>query len=455
MQSIFVIFVVIIAFSVLAGVVATKRQKETTQNNSHEAFFLGGRSISWPLLFMTLLGTQVGGGFILGTSDSCYELGLMGAMYSLGLSFGMLILGFGVASRLRKLEINTMSDIFEKKYGSVVLKQLSGIFSILSMGGILMALAIGLRKFLLSMSITEDWLFLAAWLGVIAYTTHGGFLAVVWTDCVQATGMLITLAISFLWIVVPNIDRVVETALTLPLSWSNIPFSALIIPTLFMLIEQDMAQRAFSAKTAKDATKACLLTALALFFLTLIPTAFGLLARNASITPDGRSVFILVSKALAPEWIFLAASSAVLLAILSTASSVLLAVSSNAIQDIHGLSSVSPKKMTFWIGVTAGLLSYIGQDIISWMVASYEVSVYTLFIPIMVGVFTSKKQCSERSALFSIVCGGVAFVSTPLWSPFFQSDLMKVIIPLATSFCGYGFSEIAFNSQKKKAEASV
>ncbi|MGR3952337.1 MAG: hypothetical protein QRY74_05530 [Chlamydia sp.] len=447
MQNLIAIFIILILFSLAAGILASKKDK----NGSHpESFFLGGRSLRWPLLFMTLLGTQVGGGFILGASDACYKLGIMGSMYNIGLSIGMLLLGLGIASRLRRMQINTISDIFETRYQSPKLKYLSGIFSILSMGGILIALAIGLRKFLFSMGIENQWMFLVAWLSVIGYTTHGGFLAVVWTDCVQAIGMCLMLLISFLWIIAPRMESIFITGISSSIQFNEIPFSALIIPILFMLIEQDMAQRAFSAKTEKDATKACLITALALLLLTCIPASFGLLARNIGIQSDGGSIFIQVAKQCAPEWVFLASAAAVLLAILSTASSVLLAVSSNAVQDIKPLSTTSPKKMTFWIGILAAIVSYAGTDIISWIVISYEVSVYTLFIPLMIGLYTpAGKICSERSAFFSVVSGGIAFLTLPLWSSLFQSQLPHVLIPLTASALGYSVSDALSKSQKQ------
>ncbi len=438
MQSLLVIFIVILAFSCLAGAIASKRA-----GSSSSDFFLAGRSISWPLLVMTLVGTQVGGGFILGTADATFQSGIIGASYSLGLSIGMLLLGLGIASRLRKLEVNTVSDIFEKIYQAPYLKQWAGVLSIISLGGILMALAISLRKFLLSLSITEDWMFLAAWISVIAYTTHGGFLAVVWTDCVQAIGMIATLLLSFVWIVIPYASEAwsgfTATSQNFSQDFDIAYLVPLVIPMLFMLIEQDMAQRAFSAKTPKDASFSCIVSAVCLFVLAIIPTAFGLVARQMNLDPQGGSVFIVLAKTLAPSWVFIAASSAVLLAILSTASSILLAVSSNAVQDIRRLSHLSPKSMTLFTGIIAGAFSYLGNDIISWMVASYEISVHTLFVPIIGALFLPKKYLTEKAALYAILFGAIGSCIT------FASYLQgwaAIALPLLLSLAGFGLGSL-------------
>ena len=131
-------FFIVLAVSIFASIKASKKEKD---------FFLAGRSIRWPMLLGTLLGTQLGGGFILGNTDAAREVGFSGCFYGIGLAIGLVILGLSYGRRLRRLEVSTLSELLERKYQSPALQKVSGILSVLSLGGISMCQAIGLKKF--------------------------------------------------------------------------------------------------------------------------------------------------------------------------------------------------------------------------------------------------------------------------------------------------------------------
>lgn len=382
-------FIIVLVISIGASLFASTKEKD---------FFLAGRTIRWPLLLGTFVGTQVGGGFILGNTDASWSLGLTGSMYGIGLALGMLCLGLGYAARLRTIGVGTLPELLEKKYGSPMLKKAAALLSVISLAGILMCQAIGLKKFLCSMGFVGDWTYLISWGAVVFYTTMGGLLAVVWTDLIQAVIMIGMLAITFFCTLLPQWPTISTQMSSMGCALDGNVLASLVIPFCFIFVGQDMAQRCFAAYTPRDATKGCIYTAVVLMVLSLIPMLCGILGRAMGLSPENGAVFIQVMNRVANPFVFVMAASAVLLAIISTASAILLALSSNVAQDLM-LSDRSGRLVTLVLGVGALLGPYLGSDIITWMVGSYEVSVGALFIPLLWAVFTKKEVLPKEAAI--------------------------------------------------------
>lgn len=415
-------FFIVLLISLGASFIAAKKPGD---------FFLAGRSLRWPVLLGTFIGTQVGGGFILGNTDAAWKLGWVGSMYGWGLALGMLGLGLGVGSRLRNLNIKTLSELLEKRYESSSLKTIAGVLSIFSLGGILMCQAIGLKKFLSSMNIGNDWIYLLSWGAVVIYTTYGGLLAVVWTDAIQAIIMISLLLITFIYALLPQWSIITSQTIAMGTPLNGAVISSLIIPFCFIFIEQDMAQRCFAAKTPRDASKACIFTAIILILLNIIPTACGILGKNMGLSSENGAIFIQVIKQVSNPFVVTMATSSVLLAIISTASAILLAVSSNVVQDMK-LREQRSRLITPLVGLLALLGPYFSDDIIGCMVESYEILVGALFIPIMAAIFTKKKSLPKEAAWGSAILGsiGVLIVQT-------TANPCAVAIPFILSIIGY------------------
>jgi SSS family solute:Na+ symporter len=431
-------FIIVLIVSIGASLVASKKEGD---------FFLANRSIRWPLLLGTFVGTQVGGGFILGNTEASWKLGLFGSLYGVGLALGMLGLGLGYGARLRALGVETLPKLLEKRYESPLLKKATALLSIFSLGGILMCQAIGLKKFLCSMSFSSEWIYLLSWGVVVFYTTCGGLLAVVWTDVIQAVVMVVMLAITFSSALIPQWPVISTQMASMGYTFDGSVLASLIIPLCFIFVEQDMAQRCFAAKTPKDATKGCLATAVVLLILSAIPTLCGILGKAMNLSPDDGAIFMQVMKKVSNPFVFVMASSSVLLAIISTASAILLALSSNAAQDMM-LSQKNGRFITLLLGAGALLGPYLGNDIIGWMVGSYEISVGALFIPIMYAVFTKRETLPKQAAWGSALLGTLGTIIAQQCS----TSLMGVLIPFVLSAIGFG---IGWKVGKKAQPAEI
>ena len=153
---------------------------------------------------------------------------------------------------------------------------------------------------------------------------------------------------------------------------------------------------------------------------------------------DG-AIFMQVMKQLANPWVCIMAASAVLLAIISTASALLLALSSNVVQDT-GFSSVNGRGITLALGLGAIFGPYIGSDIITWMVGSYEISVGALLIPILYAVYTKRKTLPNIAAWWAIALGSLGTGIS--WA--FPGYTWIVFLPFGLSFIGFFYGELEY-----------
>jgi len=414
-------FFIVLLVSVFASVIASKRGTD---------FYLADRSLKWPMLFGTLIGTQLGGGFILGNADSSWRLGIWGCVYGFGIAIGLMFMGLSYGRRLCSSNMGTLPELLERKYEAPLLRRVAGVLSIFSLSGILMCLAIGCKKYLLSLGFSSEWFFFACWGVVIFYTTYGGLLAVVWTDLFQAVVMIAMLGAVFCSLFLPNWTKIVLQARSLPTGFSPDVLISLVIPMGFVFVEQDMAQRCFAAKSPKDVTISCLLTALFLVLVSVVPFSAGLLGRTMGASPDEGSVFIQVLQSSFSPLLFVVGSTAVLLAIISTASSVLLALSSNIAKDI---TRANGRLITGVLGLLSLLGPYFGDDIISWMVSSYEISVVTLLVPLVMAVYSTRNNLPQEAAWGSILCGAIASAITRG----VELEYMRIIVLFGSSIFGF------------------
>jgi SSS family solute:Na+ symporter len=435
---------IVLVISIATSFFASKRESD---------FFLASRSIRWPMLIGTFIGLHVGGGFILGNADAAWNEGIVGSMYGLGLAFGMLFLGLGCSARLRSLEVATLPELLAQRFGSPLLKRAAGLLAVACLGGILIAQALGIWKFLLSLGFSNPLIFVATWGSVVLYTAFGGLLAVVWTDTIQAVVMVVMLLVTLCCALLPHWSEISTQAISMGVQWSGVSAASLIFPLCYIFVTQDIAQRCFAAHSPSDARKGCLGTAAALALLTVIPTACGILGKALHVTPEDGSVFMQVVQKLSHPIVFVMAASAVLLAIVSTTSAVLLALGSNVAHDIT-TAGTKGRLITSAIGICAMAGPWIGGDIISWIVTCNELAVGAVFLPVLYSLFSKRPLLPKEAAWGSFVFG----TAGTLLSHVDPANLLGALAPLAFSFVGFvgglivGKKEFLAGNQELMAE---
>lgn len=450
-----------LAFFYVAIGIWTSRKVTTLKS-----YFLANRNLGIFKLTFTLVATQLGSGLILGTAQRAYEIGTFGILYTVGMSFGFIILGCGLAARMRSLNISTTAEIFETRYNSRKLKLFASTLSIISLWGILIAQIIASKILFLSLGINDPYVLITFWSFLIFYTMIGGLESIVIIDTIQVLIILVVFTLLFFKALPASLVKIISFKVINRaqgyyfskklLLYNFLP--TLIMPTLFSLIEQDLAQKFFAAKTKLTATISAFLAGSILIAFSCIPLFFGIFAKVKKISiPNGANPLIPVLATVATETMLLLAVCAIMAAITATANSLLSAISSNIVQDFR--SNLNMERHKLWtsklvsciVGFSALAASYmIKGDIISVLENSYRVSVICLFVPTVIAYFSNK--VFSQAAWMSIMCSILGYFYISFFAPSTAQTLsivLKDVFPLACALTGYTITHIAMLLYKK------
>lgn len=414
-------------------------------------YFLAGKSVRLFPLMMTFLATQVGGGVILGAADEAYQFGWPVLLYPLGASLGLILLGCGIGRKLAGFQVSTVAQIFEVVYGSVILRKIASILSIISLFMILVAQIIASNKFLVSLGFDNVPLFVVFWSIVIIYTAQGGLRAVISTDMVQAAFFsgIFLLCFGFVFFFEPNITLIQMPHLDGFAEVSSKLCGWLLMPLLFMVIEQDMGQRCFAGASSKVVSQASFLAGVCTMIVCVVPVFFGSLANVTDLEiPQGGSVLMAMIAKTTPPWITALVGCAVLAAIISTATSLINAISSNISSDFNlsffrKIDSMRlVKGITCVISVGAIFFAFFFDNIVDLLIQSYELSVSCLFVPLAMALF--RREGNVKAAFLAIILGSTGFFLFQIYSIDFPKEIASILL----SMCGFAFGEVITSTLK-------
>jgi SSS family solute:Na+ symporter len=424
------LFIALMAVLGVANLWIGHRAAKATK--TEDDFYLGGRGLGLFPLILTILATQLGGGTMLGAAEEAYHRGWIVMLYPLGTSIGLFAIAMGFGARLRKMNLCTISELFEKVYGSRPLRQFSSLISIVSLFIILVAQSVAARKFFGSLGFEGEWPYLCFWGILITYTVLGGLRAVVNTDILQATFIIGAFAIAF---AVADMT-LPEPAALVPFDSAGVPWVGwLFMPLLFMFIEQDMGQRFFAAKTPQMVTIGAAVAGGVMFLCTSVPIYFGVQAASLGIEiPEGNSVFLSAINATTSGTVTTIVTVAILMAIISTADTLLCSISSNVSYDFPFLRSRDVKwaqGITLGIGMLSLGASYLVSNVVPVLIFSYELSVSAIFVPVLFAVLA--KNPRKEQAFGAVIAGTLSFFVFR----FYPLGIPREVVTIALSFAGY------------------
>lgn len=409
------------------------------KNKSKEDYYVGGRNLSEGHVGLSVVATDVGGGFSIGLGGLGFVIGLSGSwMLFTGLLGAWLSTVFLIPKiypLARKRKFLSFPEVLAFKYNKRV-ALIAGVISLVGyigftssqiLAGAKLASAtfpsIGIREAVLIMGIIA-----------VVYTVVGGIKAVIYTDTVQwiilMTG-LILIGIPMGYYKLGGWE-VIKTNIPVNfLSLANVSFSDLfnwlitIVPIWF--VGMTLYQRIYACKDEKTAKKAWRIAALFEWpVMAFMGVILGLFARIAfeqgmftslGYLPgseiDAELGLPLFLSTILPVGLMGLMMSAYFSAIMSTADSCLMAASGNLVTDIFGtlkrksgLNEIILSQIaTLIIGVLAILLATLMQSVLELMLYSYAFMVSGLFIPVL-GMLILKKP-SPTAALFAMIIGGV------------------------------------------------
>ena len=421
------VFVVLGIFYLIFGYRAAQKLQNL------DDYFLAQRNLGVMPLAIALIAVHFGSGVIIGTSDDSYAIGLYGLHYVISISLGFIILAMGVASRMRSLPVTTTPEIFSYRYNSSTLKIGASLVSIASLVGILLAQMVGTRELMTSLQLYSPWLYGIFWAIIIGYTMAGGLSAIVKSNIFQIVFIVCVFFGLFGYELYSNFD-LVQHAFSQPEPFSTPDIfsiqriiTIILIPACYTLIEQDIAQNIFAARSQKIAVTSAFIASIFMLTFSCIPAYFGMKCRLLGIyLPAGANPLLHLFDQEYASWIVILAVYGIFAASISTADTILCAITSHVIEDFNIRTSSNRGNVrlaqvtTLGIGVATLIGSFYATSLLDILLNSYVIPIATFFTPLIVAYFTPR--VSRYAAYASVIIGAIALIT-------FKTYYMPILIP--------------------------
>lgn len=418
------------------------------RNSSAEDYYVGSRAIKSSHVGLSIVATDVGGGFSIGLGGVGFAMGLAGSWLLFTGLVGAWMTAVLVIPRVKALDkahnMYTYSDFLRSRFNETVALAaalISGIGYLGFTGGQILAgakLASGtlISGRPLGMDPIQFALIMIA-VVTIGYTVLGGLKAVIYTDSFQWVILLGGLALVGVPAALFHLGGWSGLTRALPeahFSLTNITlveflnWMITIIPIWF--VAMTLYQRMYACRDKKEAKKAWYIAGLFEYpIMAFIGVILGMSARAffPTLTPDMGPLMLgyypaieaemglpMLIKEILPIGVKGLVVAAYFSAIMSTADSCLMASSGNVVNDFiqrHFLPGASQKKLmrlsqlaTLIIGVLAVLLASMFQTVLNAILYAYAFMVSGLFIPTLGALFW--KRGTSLAALIAMICGG-------------------------------------------------
>ena len=410
------------------------------KNKDAEDFFVGGRSMGSLHVGLSVVATDVGGGFSIGLGGLGFVMGLSGSWMLFTGLIGAWVSAVLLIPRVNKMKsfkkLYTFPQIFEEFYNGKV-AFIAGVISAIGYIGFTSSQILAGAKLASASFVDLDMETALLIMGaiVIIYTSLGGIKAVIYTDTVQ----WIVLMAGLVFIGLPlgysaiggwsALQKEVSNDL---LSFTNVSWQTLInwgvtiIPIWF--VGMTLYQRIYSCKDEKTAKKAWFIAGLFEWpVMAMMGVMLGLFGRVAA--DQGMFAYLgfptmagldpekglpLLLRTVMPVGLMGLMMSAYFSAIMSTADSCLMAASGNVATDIldrfFSFSSNEKRflKLSQWLTLILGIFSLwlasSMQNVLQLMLYSYAFMVSGLFVPV-IGAFFWKRS-SSLAAMWAMIVGG-------------------------------------------------
>ncbi len=448
-----VTFVVYILAMVLIGFIAYRATKNFSD------YILGGRSLGSFVTALSAGASDMSGWLLMGLPGAIFIAGISESWIAIGLILGAWMNWLFVAGRLRvHTEHNnnalTLPDFFTHRFedNSKLLRIFSALvilvfFTIYCASGVVA----GARLFESTFGLNYD---MALWVGAaatIAYVFVGGFLAVSWTDTVQATMMIFALLITPVFVILSLGDFDAAMATIEQANPANFDmFRGLSFVAIVSLLawglgyfgQPHILVRFMAADSVKSIPAArrigmiwmvlCLSGAVAVGFFGIAYFANNP-ALAGPVSDNSERVFIELTKILFNPWVAGIVLSAILAAVMSTLSCQLLVCSSALTEDFYKafLRKGASEKELVWVGRLMVLLIAIVAIVIAsnpdskvlGLVSYAWAGFGAAFGPVVI-LSLVWKGMTRNGALAGMVVGAATVV---LWKNFIGLGLYEII----------------------------
>jgi len=415
------------------------------KNKSGDDYYVGGRSMKDYHVGLSVVATDVGGGFSIGLGGLGFVMGISGSwMLFTGLIGAWLAAVFLIPKVKRNRAFDnayTFPQLFEYYYSPNV-ALVAAIISAIGYAGFTSSQMLAGAKLASGTFADLDQQSALYIMGTVAvvYTVLGGLKAVIYTDTVQWALLMFGLVFIGLPIAYLEIGGLDAIRATLPpemlslsnISWQDMVYWAVtIIPIWF--VGMTLYQRIYACKDERTAKRAWYLAGLFEWpVMAFLGVLLGLFARvavdqgmfeylgAADISDtDPETGLPMLLRTVLPVGLMGIMMSAYFSAILSTADSCLMASSGNVVTDIIGrFTPFDPDSSRFVkisqvatliIGILALLLASAMTNVLNLMLDSYAFMVSGLFVPVIGALFW--KNSTPAGAMTAMIVGGTTTIA--------------------------------------------
>lgn len=410
------------------------------KNRDGDDFYAGGRSINSTSIGLSVVATDVGGGFSIGLGGLGFVMGIAGSWM---LFTGLVGAWLAAVFLIPKVKSNpafekafTFPQIFSHFYDKRV-ALVAGVISAIGYTGFTSSQLLAGAKLaegtFVGMSLQTALLIMG--FIVVGYTVLGGLKAVIYTDTIQWIILMVGLILVGLPVAYNSIGGMEAIRATVQpemLSLANITWqefvswSVTIIPIWF--VGMTLYQRIYASRDVKTAQRAWFIAGLFEWpLMAFMGVLLGLFARVAAdqgmfaafgtvnvAAMDPETGLPMLLSTVLPVGMMGIMMAAYFSAILSTADSCLMASSGNIVFDIIGhFREMDPDSfsflrysqvMTLLIGVLALIIAWSMENVLDLMLYSYAFMVSGLFVPVIGALYWDRG--TPAGALAAMIAGG-------------------------------------------------
>lgn len=415
------------------------------RNKSGDDYYVGGRNMKSYHVGLSVVATDVGGGFSIGLGGLGFVMGLSGSwMLFTGLIGAWLAAVFLIPKVKQNRAFDnayTFPQVFEHYYSANV-ALVAAIISAIGYAGFTSSQMLAGAKLASGTFADLDQTMALYIMGSVAvvYTVLGGLKAVIYTDTIQWALLMIGLifiGIPISYIEIGGIEAIRATVDPEMLSMTNVSWqdlvywSVTIIPIWF--VGMTLYQRIYACHDEKTAKRAWYLAGVFEWpIMAFLGVLLGLFAKvgadqgmfeylgAADISDtDPETGLPMLLRTVLPTGFLGIMMAAYFSAILSTADSCLMASSGNVVTDIIGrftpFDADSTKfvrisqVITLVIGSLAMLLAASMTNVLNLMLDSYAFMVSGLFVPVIGALYWEKS--TPAGAMAAMLVGGFTTIT--------------------------------------------
>ncbi|MGQ7248027.1 sodium:solute symporter family protein [Halomonas sp. V046] len=417
---------------------------------SGDDFLLGGRSVPLFLTVGTTVATMVGTGSSMGAVGFGYANGWGGALYGIGGSIGVLLLAL-CFSGVRRMRFMTMSEELSFYVGANrIVRNVVALLIYVACIGWLGAHILGGGLYLAWMADIPAWqakLIVALGFGI--YCVIGGYMAVVWTDTVQAIVLFIGF---FLMAGVAVVQVGGFDAMTSAMDSATTSFLAIdkigLLPAISLsaviavgvLATPSFRQRIYSGRSVRSVRRSFLITGVLYMAFSIVPAIIGM--ATYALNPDLENTnfaFPYLATEVLPLWLGLLLLVAGLSATMSSASSDAIAGVTTLIRDVYVLfRGRAPSAANVVLYSRVALVGTIGlalafaltsDNVISYITRMVSTVLSGMFVCGILGRFWSRYNW--QGAIASLVVASatsLTIIANADWSAYWGNPSIPSVV---------------------------